>query len=72
MAVYRRGYQRYQGDLTGRWTRFLVLPRYSWEKLLQQRLVVIVLVVALFWPLGCAGFIYVANHKDLLLSLIHI
>jgi hypothetical protein len=26
MAVYKRGYQRYAGPITGPWTRFLVLP----------------------------------------------
>lgn len=65
MAVYRRGYQRYRGPLTGRWTRLLVLPRFAWQRLLQQRLVVITMVVALFWPLACATFIYVSNHAEL-------
>jgi ABC-2 type transport system permease protein len=66
MAVYRRGYQRYQGPLTGRLHRLMVMPRFAWERLLQQRLVVIVMVISMFWPLACAGFIYVANHLDLL------
>ena len=33
MAVYKRGYRRYAGPLTGRWTRFMVLPRYAWRRL---------------------------------------
>lgn len=66
MAVYRRGYQRYQGPLTGRLTRLMVMPRFAWQRLLQQRLLVILIVISLFWPLACAGFIYVANHLDLL------
>ncbi|MEX2260702.1 MAG: hypothetical protein WD696_02060 [Bryobacteraceae bacterium] len=65
MAVYRRGYQRYRGDLTGRWARLMVLPRFAWKRLLEQRLVVIILVAALFWPLACAAFIYVSNHSEL-------
>jgi ABC-2 type transport system permease protein len=68
MAVYRRGYERYRGDLTGRWTRLLVLPRFAWQRLLQQRLVVIILVVSLFWPLACGLFIYLSNHRELLLG----
>lgn len=65
MAVYRRGYQRYQGPRTGRFTRLMVLPRYAWERLLEQRLVVIILILAFFWPLACGVFIYVANHAEL-------
>lgn len=65
MAVYKRGYQRYQGPLTGRAERLWVLPRYAWSRLLQQRLVVIVLVLALFWPLACGAFVYLANHSEL-------
>jgi ABC-2 type transport system permease protein len=66
MAVYKRGYQRYDGPLTGRWTRFMVLPRYAWERLYQQRLVILLTMAAFIWPLLCAGFIYLANYVDLL------
>src|SRR5258708_2440212 len=66
MAVYRRGYQRYQGPVTGAMTRLLVMPRYAWERILSQRIVVVLLVVALFWPIVCGAFIYVSNHMDLL------
>jgi len=66
MAVYKRGYQRYQGSLTGRLARLLVLPRFAWQRLMEQRLVIIVMVVSLFWPLACAAFIYVSNHLELL------
>jgi ABC-2 type transport system permease protein len=51
MAVYKRGYQRYAGPLTGRWTRFMVLPRYAWRGLYQQRLVVLLTMAACIWPL---------------------
>jgi ABC-2 type transport system permease protein len=44
----------------------MVLPRFSWHRLFQQRLVVILTVVAMIWPLLCGGFIYLANHVDLL------
>jgi len=69
MAVYKRGYQRYQGPLTGRAARLLVLPRFAWERLFQQRLVVALMIISLVWPLLCAGFIYVANHSELWASL---
>ena len=44
MAVYKRGYQRYQGAISGRWTRFMVLPRYAWRRLYQQRLVLVLTI----------------------------
>jgi len=69
MAVYKRGYRRYRGPLTGRWTRFTVLPRYAWRRLYQQRLVLLLTVLAFVWPLLCAGFIYLTNHSALLQGL---
>lgn len=68
MAVYKRGYRRYQGPVTGRWDRLLVLPRFAWERMMQQRLIVIIFVVALFWPAACAAFVYLSNHTELLLG----
>ena len=69
MAVYKRGYRRYQGPLTGRWTRFMVLPRYAWRRLYQQRLVLLLTMLAFVWPLLCAGFVYLTNHVELLQGL---
>jgi ABC-2 type transport system permease protein len=69
MAIYKLGYQRYQGPRTSRWTRFMVLPRSAWRQLYQQRLVVMLTVVAFVWPLLCAAFIYVSNHATLLQGL---
>jgi ABC-2 type transport system permease protein len=66
MAVYRRGYQRYRGPITGRWVRFMVLPRFAWRRLFQQRLITLLMVVALIWPLLCGIFIYISNHAELL------
>ena len=69
MAVYKRGYRRYQGPLTGRWTRFLVLPSYAWRRLYRERLVLLLTMLAFVWPLLCAGFIYLTNHVELLQGL---
>jgi ABC-2 type transport system permease protein len=69
MAVYKRGYRRYTGPLTGRWSRFLVLPRYAWRRLYQQRLVLLLTILAFLWPIVCAGFIYLTNHAELLQGL---
>jgi ABC-2 type transport system permease protein len=69
MAVYKRGYRRYEGFLTGRWTQFMVLPRYGWHRLYQQRLVVLLTMAAFIWPILCAGFVYLSNHVELLQGL---
>src|SRR6476469_2788609 len=69
MAVYKRGYRRYAGPLTGSWARFLVLPRYAWRRLYQQRLVLLLTMLAFVWPMLCAGFIYLTNHAELLQGL---
>jgi len=65
MAVYRRGYQRYTEGLTSHAARMMVIPRFSWERMLEQKFVLILIVIAMFWPLLCAGFIYLANHSEL-------
>src|SRR6185295_1677879 len=69
MSVYKRGYRRYSGPLTGRGTRFLVLPRYAWRRLYQQRLVVTLTMASFVWPLLCTGFVYLTNHVELLQGL---
>src|SRR4026208_1180101 len=69
MAVYKRGYRRYTGPLTGRWTRFMVLPRYAWRKLYEQRLVLLLTMAAFVWPLLCARFVSLAHHVELLQGL---
>ena len=47
----------------------MVLPRYSWRKLYEQRLVILLTMAAFIWPLLCAGFIYLTNHLELLQGL---
>jgi ABC-2 type transport system permease protein len=44
----------------------MVLPRYAWRRLYQQRLVLLLTMLALVWPVLCAGFIYLTNHAELL------
>ena len=69
MSVYKRGYQRYQGKIEGRWARFLVLPRFSWKRMFQQRLVVLLLASAMTWPLICAVFIYLSHNAELFAAM---
>jgi ABC-2 type transport system permease protein len=69
MAVYKRGYQRYDGPLTGRPARLMVLPRFAWGRLMEQRLVLILFVVSLFWPVACGLWVYLVNNAGLLQGL---
>ena len=65
MAVYKRGYQRYQGPVTGHWTRLLTLPRLAWQQLFEQRMMIVLLALSCLWPLLCGVFIYISNHTEL-------
>jgi ABC-2 type transport system permease protein len=47
----------------------MVLPRYAWDRLYQQRLVILLTMLAFVWPLLCAGFVYLSNHVQLLQGL---
>ena len=47
----------------------MVLPRYAWRRLYQQRLVVLLTMAAFVWPLLSAGFVYLTNHAELLQGL---
>ena len=69
MAIYKRGYERYRGPLNGHWSRLLVLPRFAWQRLFQQRLVLVLMIASLIWPLLCGLFIYLSNRLDLLPSI---
>ena len=47
----------------------MVLPRYAWRRLYEQRLVLLLTMVSFVWPLLCGGFIYLTNHVELLQGL---
>ena len=47
----------------------MVLPRYAWRRLYEQRLVLLLTMASFIWPLLCAGFIYLTNHVELLQGL---
>ena len=53
MAVYKRTYTGYEGALTPEWSRFLILPRAAYGRLGQMKLLTILRMVSLFYPLGC-------------------
>ena len=61
MAVYKRAYRPYEGDLTPSRSRFLVVSRYALEELLGSRLLVAFLVLCFVPFLVEAVMVYVAN-----------
>ncbi|MEO8028831.1 MAG: hypothetical protein ABI823_20290, partial [Bryobacteraceae bacterium] len=66
MAVYKRTYRGYTGALTPAWSRFLIITRYAWKGLFGAKFLTSFLVACFFFPLGCAGFIYLANNLSFL------
>ena len=71
MAVYKRTYHGYHGPLTPTWSRFLVLPRYSFEAMRKNRLLTIFFMVSCFWPMISSLVIYL-NHNISALKLLKI
>jgi ABC-2 type transport system permease protein len=66
MAVYKRTYKAYEGALTPGWSRFLILPRASYPRVMQSKFLVIYLMACFFFPIGCAGFIYLVHNLSFL------
>jgi len=66
MAVYKRTYEPYEGPRTPAWSRFLILPRVSYSRLWQSRFLVMFFMGCFFYPLGLAGYIYIANNLSIL------
>jgi ABC-2 type transport system permease protein len=69
MAVYKRTYTGYAGEFTPEWSRFLILPRASYSKLGQLKLLMVLRMAAWFWPVGSAIFVYLANNLSVLTDL---
>src|SRR5580692_9527703 len=69
MAVYKKTYRPYEGELTPSWRRFLVIPRYAFEELHGKRFLSIFFLASFIYPLICALIIYV-QHNASALSLL--
>jgi len=61
VAVYKRSYRPYAGPLTSERWRFLVVPRYALQELVESRVLMAFVVLCLFPFLTEACVIYVAN-----------
>ena len=62
MAVYKKTYRGYDGPLTAAWSRFLVLPRYSFEEMRQRRFFSLFFLGTLLCPVVCALIIYLRHN----------
>jgi ABC-2 type transport system permease protein len=58
MAVYKRGYEPYEGPLTPEWSRFLIIARYAHRRVFSSRFLVAFFVISAIYPLVCAALIY--------------
>ncbi len=66
MAVYKRTYKGYSGGLTPTWSRFLILPRYSYARLFQSKFLLLFYLACFIYPLGCLGYVYLAHNLSFL------
>ena len=58
MAVYKRGYEPYEGRLTPEWSRFLIIARHAYRHVFDSRFLIAFFVVCAIYPLFCVGAIY--------------
>ncbi len=64
MAVYKRSYRPYSGEITPVWSRFLVLYRFSRRNLFRSKIQTVFFVICLFFPLLCLLGIYANSHLN--------
>jgi ABC-2 type transport system permease protein len=72
MAVHKRSYRGYAGDLTAAWSRCLIVTRYAFKNVFSSRLLTAFFVICFFYPLGCAVTLYVNKHLDVLGGVLNI
>jgi len=71
MAVYKRTYRRYDGQLTAQWSRFLVLTRYALSTLFDSRPFTAFVVLSAI-PLLLTGALIYLTHSPMARTLLQI
>ena len=71
MAVYKRSYRAYDGALTPRWSRFLILTRFGAKGVFQSKIITALFVISFFYPLLMIAGLYL-NHNAQVLSLLKV
>jgi ABC-2 type transport system permease protein len=69
MAVYKKTYRPYAGEITPSWSRFLVITRYAFEDLHRSRFLNTFYTATFIYPLIAALLIYI-QHNASVLSLV--
>jgi ABC-2 type transport system permease protein len=69
MAINKHTYKDYEGSLTAAWMRFVILSRFFFSPLFQSKFLVLFMTVCLFYPVGCAVYIYISQNSLFVLSL---
>lgn len=64
MAVYDHTYKQYSGEVTPRWSRFLVLPRHSYRGIFQSKFFIAYFVMCLIYPLVASVLIYLKHNSE--------
>ncbi len=70
MAVYKQSYHAYAGELTPRWSRFLVVSQHAFRNAWSARPLTAYFALCFCYPLVLALGLY-ANHNPRLLALFH-
>jgi ABC-2 type transport system permease protein len=65
MAVFERNYKRWDGPVTPRGTRFLILPRYLFRDVFASKLMVFFYAACFLFPIGCLAFIYLTHNATI-------
>jgi len=68
MAVHKRSYRGYAGQLTPLWSRFSIVTRYAFKNVFQWKLLTAFFNACFLFPLLCAVGIYL-NHNMRLLAM---
>lgn len=64
MAVYDHTYKQYSGEVTPRWSRFLILPRHSYRGIFQSKFFIAYFVMCLIYPLVASILIYLRHNGE--------
>jgi len=66
VAVYKKTYRPYEGELTGSLARFMVIPRFAFEDMQKSRFLTIFFLASFIYPLVSALIIYVQHNVSAL------
>nr|MDQ3821539.1 hypothetical protein [Acidobacteriota bacterium] len=64
MAVYEHTYKQYAGELTPRWSRFLILPRHSYRSIFQSKFFIAYFVMCFIYPLVASILVYLRHNGE--------